>query len=140
VGDIVVRARALHATRIEGDEIPGVIDEIPALAIAAAFAEGVTEIHDAAELVVKESNRIGTIHQELTQLGIGVEALSDGLVIRGGRPQAGMLKSHGDHRIAMAAAIAANALDGASTVRGWRAVGSSYPAFAADLARLTGSS
>jgi 3-phosphoshikimate 1-carboxyvinyltransferase len=139
VGDLVVRSASLQATSIGGAEIPNVQDEVPALAVAAAFADGVTEIRDAAELTVKESNRIGTLHQELTQLGIAVEPRTDGLVIRGGTPRAAALKSHGDHRIAMAAAIAANAIDGPSSVRGWRAVASSYPEFAEDLAALTGS-
>jgi 3-phosphoshikimate 1-carboxyvinyltransferase len=139
VGDLVVRAASLEGTTMAGDEIPNVQDEVPALAIAAAFADGVTEIRDAAELAVKESNRIGTLQQELTQLGIAVEPRADGLTIRGGTPRAGALKSHGDHRIAMAAAIAANAIDGASTVRGWSAVASSYPGFADDLAALTSS-
>jgi 3-phosphoshikimate 1-carboxyvinyltransferase len=140
VGELHVRAEPLAATTIAGDEVANVVDEIPALAVAAAFADGVTEIRDAAELAVKETNRIGTLHQELTELGVAVEAHADGLSIRGGRPRAAMLKSHGDHRIAMAAAVAANALDGESTVRGWRAVAASYPDFAADLARLTGAS
>jgi 3-phosphoshikimate 1-carboxyvinyltransferase len=139
VGDIRVRPAPLVATTIAGDEIPNVQDEVPALAVAAAFADGVTEIQDAAELTVKESNRIATVHQELTQLGIAVEPRADGLVIRGGQPRAAALKSHGDHRIAMAAAVAANAIDGASTVRGWRAVASSYPEFADDLASVTNS-
>ncbi len=138
VGDIRVRYSRLRATTIAGGEIPRVLDEIPALAIAAAFAEGVTEVRDAAELVVKESNRIGTIQQELAQLGIGCEALADGLVIRGGAPRAASLKSHGDHRIAMAGAIAANAIEGESRVRGWRAVASSYPTFHRDLELVTG--
>jgi 3-phosphoshikimate 1-carboxyvinyltransferase len=138
VGDVVVRAAALHATVIEGDEVPSLLDEVPALAIAAAFADGVTEFRDAAELVVKESNRIATINQELAQLGVGCEPLPDGLVIRGGSPRPGLLKSHGDHRVAMAAAVAANALDGATTVRGWQSVASSYPEFLDDLAALTG--
>jgi 3-phosphoshikimate 1-carboxyvinyltransferase len=137
VGDLTVRAASLRATDIGGAEIPNVQDEVPALAVAAAFADGVTQIRDAAELAVKESNRIGTLHQELSQLGIAVEPRTDGLVIRGGTPRAAQLKSHGDHRIAMAAAIAANAIDGASTVRGWKAVASSYPEFADDLAALT---
>ena len=76
--------RALHGTVIDGDEIPNVQDEIPALAVAAAFADGVTEIRDAAELAVKESNRIGTLRAELAQLGVAVEAQPDGLVVRGG--------------------------------------------------------
>jgi 3-phosphoshikimate 1-carboxyvinyltransferase len=116
--------------------MPSVQDEIPVLAVAAAFAEGVTDIRDAAELRVKESDRIGTVHQELMQLGIGVESRADGLVIRGGRPQAAMLKSHGDHRVAMAAAVAGHAIEGESTVRGWSAVEVSYPDFLTDLTRL----
>jgi 3-phosphoshikimate 1-carboxyvinyltransferase len=138
VGEMRVRAAELRATTIEGAEIPNVIDEIPALAIAAAFAEGVTEIRDAAELVVKESNRIGTLNEELTQLGVGVEARADGLSIRGGVPRGGKFRSHGDHRIAMATAVAGNALDGESLVRGWHAVESSYPEFADHLAQLNG--
>jgi 3-phosphoshikimate 1-carboxyvinyltransferase len=139
VGELRVRASALRGTTIAGDEIPGVIDEIPALAVAAAFADGVTEVRDAAELAVKESNRIGTLHEELSRLGVGVEARGDGLVVRGGRAEAADFTSHGDHRIAMAMAVAANALAAESTVQGWRAVSSSYPEFAAHLARLTGS-
>jgi 3-phosphoshikimate 1-carboxyvinyltransferase len=137
VGDIRAAAGPLRATTMAGDEIPRVIDEIPALAVAAAFASGTTVISDAAELRVKESDRIGTVAQELSQLGIAVEAKADGLVITGGMPHGGLLKSHGDHRIAMAAAIAANACEGPSTVRGWQAIASSYPGFAADLASVT---
>jgi 3-phosphoshikimate 1-carboxyvinyltransferase len=136
VGDISVRAAPLHGTTIAGDEMPSVQDEIPVLAVAAAFAEGVTDIRDAAELRVKESDRIGTVHQELGQLGIAVESRPDGLMIRGGSPQAGSMKSHGDHRVAMAAAVAGHAIEADSTVRGWAAVEVSYPDFLADLARL----
>jgi 3-phosphoshikimate 1-carboxyvinyltransferase len=136
VGSLTVRSSELHSTVIGGDEIPNVIDEIPVLAVAAAFADGVTEIRDAAELRVKESNRIGALDQELTQLGVAVESKADGLVIRGGAPRAATLKSHGDHRIAMAAAVALHALDAESSVRGWSAVASSYPGFAADLYAL----
>jgi 3-phosphoshikimate 1-carboxyvinyltransferase len=138
VGDLRAVASPLVATIMAGGEIPGIIDEIPALAVAAAFADGVTEIADAAELRVKESDRIGTISQELAQLGVAVESRRDGLVIRGGRPRAALLKSHGDHRIAMAAAVAANACEGASTVRGWTAIVSSYPSFAEHLDLVTG--
>jgi 3-phosphoshikimate 1-carboxyvinyltransferase len=140
VGDLVVRYAPLTATVIEGEEVPSLLDEVPALAIAAAFADGVTEIRDAAELMVKESDRIGTLNQELAQLGVGCEPLPDGLVIRGGAPRSGLLKSHGDHRVAMAGAIAANALDGDTTVRGWQSVASSYPDFLDDLTSLTGAS
>jgi 3-phosphoshikimate 1-carboxyvinyltransferase len=138
VGDLRVRAGALTATTIAGDEVANVQDEVPALAIAAAFADGVTEVRDAAELTLKESNRIATLQQVLSGLGLAVETRPDGLVIRGGHPRAGRLESYGDHRIAMAAAVAANAVDGESTVSGWRAVASSYPEFADDLARVTG--
>jgi 3-phosphoshikimate 1-carboxyvinyltransferase len=138
VGEVRVRASALTATTIVADEIPNVQDEIPVLAVAAAFADGVTEVLGAAELVFKESNRIGAMHHALSEMGLAVETRADGLVIRGGRPRAAMLESHGDHRIAMAAAVAANAIDGESTVRGWQAVSSSYPEFSDDLARLTG--
>ncbi|MGO9877478.1 MAG: 3-phosphoshikimate 1-carboxyvinyltransferase [Acidimicrobiia bacterium] len=140
VGELRVHAGPLIATTIEGDEIPNVQDEIPALAVAAAFADGVTEVRGAAELAVKESNRIGALHQELSELGLAVETRADGLVIRGGKPRAALLKSHGDHRMAMALAVAANAIDGQSTVRGWQAVSSSYPEFADDFARLTSAS
>ncbi len=131
VGDIRVRAAALHGTEIAGDE--SIIDELPVLAVAAAFADGVTTIHDAAEMAVKETNRIATMEQELTQLGIGVEARPDGLVVRGGAPTGGLLKSHGDHRIAMAGAIAGLGAAGETTVRGFAASAISYPGFAADL-------
>ena len=137
VGDIEVRSSSLVATQIACSE--PIIDEVPALAVAAAFAEGTTDIRDAAELRVKESDRIATLVQELTELGIEVEARGDGLSIRGGSPRRGTFKSHGDHRVAMAAAIAANATEGPSTVRGWQAVGVSYPGFAADLEQLAGS-
>jgi 3-phosphoshikimate 1-carboxyvinyltransferase len=137
VGDLHVRASELHGTTIEGDEVPNVIDEIPALAVAAAFAEGVTDVRDAAELVVKESNRIGTLREELGKLGAGVETRADGLVVRRGAAGAAAFASHGDHRIAMAMAVAAHALPAESTVEGWRVVASSYPEFAHDLARLS---
>ena len=104
VGDIRAAAGPLRATTMAGDEIPRIIDEIPALAVAAAFAAGTTVVSDAAELRVKESDRIGTVAQELSQLGIAVETKPDGLVITGGAPHGALLKSHGDHRIAMAAA------------------------------------
>lgn len=137
VGDLRVRASELRSTDVRGTEIPTVIDEIPPLAVAAAFARGTTTIRDAAELRVKESDRIGTLEQELTQMGIKVETREDGLIIHGGEPRPALLKSHGDHRIAMAAAVAANAVAGASTVRGWQAVASSYPSFAEHLSLVT---
>ena len=136
VGRLAVEASPLVATTIRPDE--GMIDEIPVLAVAAAFADGVTEIQGVAELRVKESDRVNTIEQELTQMGVGVETKQDALTIRGGTPRPAMFKSHGDHRIALAAAVAANAMQGESTVRGWHSVAVSYPRFADDLGTLTG--
>jgi 3-phosphoshikimate 1-carboxyvinyltransferase len=138
VGRLLVEASALVATTIVPDE--GMIDEIPVLAVAAAFADGVTKVGGIAELRVKESDRINTIQQELAQMGVGVETKTDALTIRGGKPRPGMFKSHGDHRIALAAAVAANAMRGDSTVRGWQSVAVSYPRFADDLRALTGES
>jgi 3-phosphoshikimate 1-carboxyvinyltransferase len=139
VGDLHVVAAPLHGTVVAGDEVPRVIDEIPVLAVAAAFADGVTEFRDAHELRLKESDRIGAMHQELTELGVAVESRADGLVVRGGRPRAGIVRSHGDHRIAMAGAVAAAALPGMTTIRGWQAVAISYPGFVDDLVALGGS-
>jgi 3-phosphoshikimate 1-carboxyvinyltransferase len=136
VGRLTVEASPLRGTSIQPDE--GMIDEIPVLAVAAAFADGVTEICDVAELRVKESDRVNTIQQELSQMGVDVETQGDTLSIRGGRPRPAMFKSHGDHRIALAAAVAANAIEGQSTIRGWHSVAVSYPRFADDLAALAG--
>ena len=138
VGDLTVRASPLHGTTIVCSE--AMIDEVPALAVAASFAYGVTEFRGAAELRVKESDRIAVLERELGELGVGAEGAADGLVVRGGRPRAGTFESHGDHRIAMAAAIAASAVDGESRVHGWGSVSVSYPGFANDLASLTADS
>jgi len=135
-GDVRIQAGALSGTVVECHE--AIIDEVPALAIAAAFAEGVTEFRGAAEMRVKETDRIATLESELTKLGVGVESRPDGLVVRGGRPVAATLTSHGDHRIALAAAVAGNALAGETTIEGFGAAAVSYPDFLADLDRLTG--
>jgi 3-phosphoshikimate 1-carboxyvinyltransferase len=140
VGELRVSSASLRATTVEGAEIPWVIDEIPVLAVAAACAEGVTEFRDAAELRVKESDRIATVAELLTGLGAGVEQGDDRLTVRGGGLRAGEIDSHGDHRVAMAGAVAATAVDGETRVRGWRSVATSYPEFTADLAALTGES
>jgi 3-phosphoshikimate 1-carboxyvinyltransferase len=137
VGELRVTSAPLRGTVVEGAEVPWVIDEIPVLAVAAACADGITEFRDAAELRVKESDRIATVDAMLSGLGVGVEHGTDHLVVRGGRLRAGAVDSHGDHRIAMAAAVAAGAIAGETTVRGWRSVATSYPEFTADLAALT---
>jgi 3-phosphoshikimate 1-carboxyvinyltransferase len=139
VVDVEVAAAPLRGTVIRSRE--GIVDELPVLAIAAAFAEGPSEIVDAAELRVKESDRIATLGSVLASLGVGVEPRADGLAIagRGGAPVTGThFDGHGDHRIAMAAAVAASACGGESTIDGWGAVDVSYPEFAAHLRALGG--
>lgn len=139
VADITVRGSNLHATRIDGDLIVTALDELPTLAVAAAVADGVTEIHDAAELRVKESDRIATTKAMLTAMGVRVEDWSDGMRIVGGDLRGGTVDSHGDHRLAMSAAVAALASQpesGPTTIRGASAVDISYPAFWRDLDRL----
>jgi 3-phosphoshikimate 1-carboxyvinyltransferase len=137
-GDIRARSSRLQGTEVTPDEIPGLVDEVPALVVAAAVAEGVTRFLGAGELRVKETDRIATISSELGALGARVEPFADGLVVHGaGTLHAGRAESHGDHRIAMAAAVAALAADGDSTVDDWDVVATSYPGFAQDLERLT---
>lgn len=135
--DLHVRHAPLTGTVVEGDEVPGLIDEIPVLAVAAARAEGPTEFRDAAELAVKETDRIATTCAALAALGAGVEPRPDGLAVRGGaRLHGAQIRSQGDHRIAMAGAVGALIAEGPSRVEGWNAVMTSYPAFLDDLGRL----
>jgi 3-phosphoshikimate 1-carboxyvinyltransferase len=138
IADLRVRSAPLFSTEIKGDEVPSLIDEIPVLAVAAAYAEGVTTFADAAELKVKETDRIATTVAGLRGVGGGAEGTADGLVVRGraGRPlDGGAVESHGDHRIAMAFAVAALAARGPVEVSGWDAVATSYPEFEEDLRR-----
>jgi 3-phosphoshikimate 1-carboxyvinyltransferase len=131
-----VRSSAMHATSVSGDEVPGLIDEIPVLAVAAALADGTTEFRDAAELRVKESDRVATMVDGLTRMGADVTALSDGLVVRGPTKLRGAaVEAHGDHRVAMALAVAGLAAEGETTIEGWESVAISYPTFVDDLQR-----
>ncbi|HEX3015072.1 MAG TPA: 3-phosphoshikimate 1-carboxyvinyltransferase [Desulfobacteria bacterium] len=135
VGDLVVQAAKLTGISIGGSMIPRLIDEIPALAVAAAYAEGVTEIRDAAELKVKETNRITAISTELRKFGVDVEELPDGLRITGGKPLSGtVVESYNDHRIAMAMAVAALGAEGVSTITGGEIAEVSFPGFFEQLA------
>jgi 3-phosphoshikimate 1-carboxyvinyltransferase len=135
--DIHVRAAALNGTTVSGDEIPGVIDEIPVLAVAGACAEGETHFRDAAELAVKESNRIETTAAMLRAFGVACDTKPDGLAVSGGAGLRGaaVVDAHGDHRIAMAGAVAALVAAGSTTIEGWDAVATSYPGFEQDLRR-----
>lgn len=131
VGDIRVRyAGKLSGVSLGGEIIPRLIDEAPILAVAAALAEGKTEIRDAAELKVKESNRIASTARLLTGFGVTVEELADGLLIKGSRALAGCVcESGGDHRIAMAAAVAGMLSSGQTVVRGAACIDVSFPGF-----------
>ncbi len=136
VADLTVRGAPLHSTIIDGDTVVRAIDEIPVLAVAAAAADGVTEIRDAAELRVKESDRIATTAQLLSAMGITVEETHDTLRIIGGQLRGGRVDSHGDHRLAMAAAVAALAAEpesGPTVIARADAVDISYPSFWRDL-------
>ena len=139
VGDIHARHSKLSGTVVGGEEIPGLQDEIPVLAVAALVAEGTTTFRDAAELRVKETDRLAALASELAEVGGRVESLPDGLVVHGGAtPAGGRARSHGDHRVAMAMAVAGLAGRGPLEIQGWEAVATSYPTFGEDLARLAG--
>ena len=139
VADIAVRGTTLRGTVIEGDTVVRALDEIPVLAVAASVAEGETEIRDAAELRVKESDRIATTSAMLRAMSVEVEEWSDGMRIVGGRPCGATVDSYGDHRLAMSAAVAALAADlesGPTTINDADAVDISYPTFWRDLDEL----
>ena len=139
VADLVVEPCQLRGTEIGGDIIPRIIDELPVLAVAACFAEGTTVIRDAGELRFKESDRIEATVSELGHLGARIEATQDGMVIEGtGRLSGGDCQSHGDHRLAMALAVAGALAQGETTVRGAEAAVVSYPDFWRHLAQLCG--
>jgi 3-phosphoshikimate 1-carboxyvinyltransferase len=137
VADIRVRHGKLQATEIGGDLIPRLIDEIPVLAVAAVFAEGTTIIKDAAELRVKESDRLAAIASELSKLGAKITELPDGLEITGGTNLVGTeVESYHDHRITMSLAVAALNATGTTTIRGAEAAAISYPDFVSTLQGL----
>jgi 3-phosphoshikimate 1-carboxyvinyltransferase len=139
VADLVVESGNLTGIEIGGDIIPRIIDELPVLAVAACFAEGATVIRDAEELRVKESDRIETTVCQLKSLGARIEARQDGMVIQGtGRLKGAACKSHGDHRLAMALAVAGSLAQGETTIYGADAAAVSYPDFWQHLAQLCG--
>ncbi|MGH9120597.1 MAG: 3-phosphoshikimate 1-carboxyvinyltransferase [Acidimicrobiales bacterium] len=135
-GDILARHSALRATEVESAEVPGLIDEIPVLAVAAAYAEGTSTFRGVGELRHKESDRLTSVASELSAIGGQVETTTDSLVIHGSaaRPlRGGHVDSHGDHRVAMSMAVAGLAAAGPVSVEGWEAVATSYPTFEEDL-------
>lgn len=135
--DLLVRYAPLHGTEIGGALIPRLIDELPVLAAAAAVAEGRTVIRDAAELKVKESNRIRTMAEGLSRLGAKVEETEDGLIIDGGAAlHGGAVESYSDHRIAMSFAILSLVTDGEVRISDPDCVNISAPTFYEDLKSL----
>ncbi len=137
--DIEIRSSRLRATVIGGEMIPRLIDEIPVLAVAAAVAEGTTEIRDAGELRVKESDRIAATAAELSRLGARIEERPDGMIIHGVPSLKGnRCDSHDDHRLAMALAVAGLIAEGETIITRAEAVDISYPDFWKDLERLCG--
>ena len=137
VADLTCTGGALVGIRIAGALTVRAIDELPLLAAVAAHADGETRIADAAELRVKESDRVAATAAMLRALGVDVEEHADGLTVRGGRgARGGVVESHGDHRIAMAGAVCALGAAGETLIRDTRNVATSFPGFARALAAL----
>lgn len=135
--DLLVKSSALHGTTIGGDLIPTLIDELPVIAVMAACAEGTTVITDAAELRVKESDRIRAVAEGLSAMGADITPTADGFVIHGGKPLHGAkIHTYDDHRIAMSSAVAGLAAEGETILDDESCVRISYPSFFRDLAAL----
>ncbi|HSR88002.1 MAG TPA: 3-phosphoshikimate 1-carboxyvinyltransferase [Pontiella sp.] len=140
-GTINVHGAQLKGTVIEGDEIPNLIDELPVIAVAGALANGKTEIRDAAELRVKESDRIAEMVKGLRMFGVEVEELDDGMIVSGPaelKTPAVAIDSHGDHRIAMSIAILNTFSDAPVTIENVGCVNTSYPEFWEHMITLGG--
>ena len=139
VGDLAVKGATLRGGIIQGDTVPLLIDELPMLAALGPFTEEGIEIRDAAELRVKESDRIAALAENLRRMGAHVEERPDGLRVEGrkaGRLHGAEIEPHGDHRIAMAFAIAGLAAEGRTIIRDADCAGVSFPAFYEELERL----
>jgi 3-phosphoshikimate 1-carboxyvinyltransferase len=138
VGDITVRSAALSGTEIGGCLIPNLIDEIPVLAVAAACAEGRTEIRDAQELRVKETDRLHAMAENLNALGAEVQEREDGLIIEGNGPNllGTRVGSFDDHRVAMAMGVAGLVAHGTTTINDAECARVSFPGFWEELSRV----
>lgn len=136
VADLIVESAPLRACDVAGEEMLRAIDEFPVLAVAAAVAAGTSRFRDGAELRAKETDRIAAMAEGLSRLGVTVEESPGGLTVHGGRLSGGEVESRGDHRIAMAFAVAALAASAPVTIRGADAIAVSDPGFLATLARL----
>jgi 3-phosphoshikimate 1-carboxyvinyltransferase len=136
-GNVRVYGRKLRGTKIAGAEIANVIDELPIIAVIGAIAEGDTEIRDAHELRVKETDRIAAMAKNLRAFGATVTEHDDGMTVHGGSPLTGAkVGSFGDHRIAMACAILGLFARGETTVTETACIATSYPTFQEDLAKI----
>lgn len=134
IGDLEICGAALTGTEVYPEEVPNLIDEIPVISVAAALAQGKTQIRNAKELRVKETDRITTVVKNLRLMGGEVEEFEDGMEITGGHPLRGAtLQSYGDHRIAMAFAIAGLFSQGETVIENTACVNTSYPGFVKHL-------
>lgn len=137
VADLTAAYAALRGIEIAPDDVPGMIDELPVLAVAATQAQGITEVRGAGELRVKETDRIATTVAELTRMGANIRALPDGFRVEGPTQLCGAtVSSHGDHRLAMALAIAALAATGETVIEGSDCTRDSFPGFERMLTKL----
>ena len=130
IADIVVRAGDLRGIEVRGDQVPRMIDEFPILAVAATQAQGTTVVSEAAELRVKETDRIANIAVELRELGARIEERPDGFVVEGPTPLVGtQVNGHGDHRLTMSLAIAGLVAEGETAIEGAECIADSFPGF-----------
>jgi len=136
VGDLHVRASSLWAGQVQGERVVAMIDEFPAFAAAALYAQGISTVHDAQELRYKESDRIAALVQEVGALGAAAEEYPDGFTIHGGSLKGGTVHPHGDHRLAMALAVAGLAASQAVTIEQAEIIAESFPAFVSTLQGL----
>ena len=135
--DLGVNSSELQGTEVGGETVVRMIDEFPVLAVAATQARGATVVRDAAELRVKETDRIATTVAELRKMGAQIKAMPDGFVVQGPTPLRGaVVHSHGDHRLAMALAVAGLVADGETVVNGFGSVSDSFPGFETALNSL----
>jgi 3-phosphoshikimate 1-carboxyvinyltransferase len=139
IADLTVRASELRGVEVSGERVVRAIDELPILAVAATQARGETLVRDAAELRVKETDRIATTVEALRCLGAEIEPRPDGFVVRGPAPLRGAaVHSHGDHRLAMSLTVAGLVAGGETLVQDVACIADSFPGFEATLARLGG--
>jgi len=137
VGDIEIRGGSLRGTVVQGQMIPRLIDEIPILAVVACFAKGETVIRHARELRIKETDRIRAIKIELTKMGAQIEEKEDGMIIKGvGNLEGAQCQSHGDHRMAMALAVAGLCARGKTQVLDSGCIATSFPGFQEQLEKI----